>query len=230
MDNMAANQQIERYLLRQMDEQEASEFEAYYLSNNECIDQLEMAERLLEGLRFAKDSQPLSTPIIATKKAANDSRWWRKGLPVWASAAMVMITLFPSLMMYNELKQQSGPSAELSVLSLPLTETRSADQQVIKVPFSEQRMILSMFVDTELEQMVHPSYTFELSAINQVKSQNANPWIFNQLKLDHNDMLYIDLGKSVVSPGSYHFTLLGLSENNDKSEVSSGTVTFELQH
>ncbi len=230
MDNMAANQQNERYLLRQMDEQEASEFEAYYLSNNECIDQLEMAERLLEGLRFAKDSQPLSTPIIATKKAANDSRWWRKGLPVWASAAMVMITLFPSLMMYNELKQQSGPSAELSVLSLPLTETRSADQQVIKVPFSEQRMILSMFVDTELEQMVHPSYTFELSTINQVKSQNANPWIFNQLKLDHNDMLYIDLGKSVVTPGSYRFTLLGLSENNEKREVSSGTVTFELQH
>ncbi|MEP1742733.1 MAG: hypothetical protein ABJI60_20440 [Kangiellaceae bacterium] len=230
MDNMAANQQIERYLLRQMDEQEASEFEAYYLSNNECIDQLEMAERLLEGLRFAKDSQPLSTPIIATKKAANDSRWWRKGLPVWASAAMVMITLFPSLVMYNELKQQSGPSAELSVLSLPLTETRSADQQVIKVPFSEQRMILSMFVDTELEQMVHPSYTFELSAISQVKSQNANPWIFNQLKLDHNDMLYIDLGKSVVNPGSYRFTLLGLSENNEKREVSSGTVTFELQH
>ncbi|MEP2791822.1 MAG: hypothetical protein ABJI36_17120 [Kangiellaceae bacterium] len=230
MDNMAANQQIERYLLRQMDEQEASEFEAYYLSNNECIDQLEMAERLLEGLRFAKDSQPLSTPIIATKKAANDSRWWRKGLPVWASAAMVMITLFPSLVMYNELKQQSGPSAELSVLSLPLTETRSADQQVIKVPFSEQRMILSMFVDTELEQMVHPSYTFELSPISQVKSQNANPWIFNQLKLDHNDMLYIDLGKSVVNPGSYRFTLLGLSENNEKREVSSGTVTFELQH
>lgn len=230
MDNMAANQQIERYLLRQMDEQEASEFEAYYLSNNECIDQLEMAERLLEGLRFAKDSQPLSTPIIATKKAANDSRWWRKGLPVWASAAMVMITLFPSLVMYNELKQQSGPSAELSVLSLPLTETRSADQQVIKVPFSEQRMILSMFVDTEFEQMVHPSYTFELSAISQVKSQNANPWIFNQLKLDHNDMLYIDLGKSVVNPGSYRFTLLGLSENNEKREVSSGTVTFELQH
>ncbi len=87
-----------------------------------------------------------------------------------------------------------------------------------------------MFVDTELEQMVHPSYTFELSAINQVKSQNANPWIFNQLKLDHNDMLYIDLGKSVVNPGSYRFTLLGLSENNEKREVSSGTVTFELQH
>ena len=37
---------IERYILNQMDDEEASEFEAFFLSNQECIEQLEMAEKL----------------------------------------------------------------------------------------------------------------------------------------------------------------------------------------
>ncbi len=230
MDNMAENQKIERYLLRQMDEQEASEFEAFYLSNNECINQLEMAERLLEGLRFAKNTQePLNPAKISTNSAANDNRWWQKGLPVWASAAMVVMTLLPSAFMYQELKQQSSPNAELSVVSLPLTETRSANQSDFSVPHTKQRMILSMFVDTELEQMIHSSYAFELIPIQESPNKSTTALLIDRLTLDSNDMLYVDLGKSVISPGRYRYSLKGLTEKNQPQEISSGVVTFEAQ-
>lgn len=238
MDQMAESQKIERYLLRQMNELEESEFEAYYLPNNECIDQLEIAEKLLEGLRFAKTSNPLDNSVVsinpATRKAANDSHWWRKGLPVWASAAMLFIALLPSVMMYQELELQSRPNAELSVISLPLTETRSATQQMFIIPFSKQRIILSMFIDTELEQMQYPRYVFELTPISNPESNggqsrtSSNSLMISDLKLDNNDMLYIDLGKSVVNPGSYRFALRGLTGHSEKQEISAGTVTFEL--
>ncbi len=233
MDNMAANQQIERYLLRQMDEQEASEFEAYYLSNNECIDQLEMAEKLLQGLRFAKQTEPVTHQIAATGTAANDKRWWQKKFPAWATAAMLMITLLPSALMYQELQQANQPSSELSVVSLPLTETRSGKQQAFSIPFTQQRLVLSIFVDTELEQMLYPSYAFQLTAVNArnesnvAESAQSKALLISDLKLDQSDMLYIDLGKSTVQAGEYQFSLLGINENNQSQVISSGAFIVE---
>ena len=218
---MDQQQTIERYILNRMDEEEASEFEAYYLGNKECLEQLQLAEKLHLGLRHAEKS---ATPGIATTfaahRASNDQSWWQRGLPVWSAAALLMLALIPSGYFYQQAQQLGGPQAGLAVINVPLSETRSAtgNNEIVIEP-SGNRIVLSIYVDTSVDRLLFSNYGFSLTG-----AQDTEPsWQTDNLQLNANSVLYVDLGRNYLQAGNYRYRIFGI-EDNASTLVSEGEI------
>ncbi len=221
MDQMAKDQTIERYLLKQMDDDEASDFEAYFLSNRECLEQLEMTSKLYDGLKHSEKTKQSSVATVKNRlPASNDDVWWRKKLPVWATAAMLLVFMTPSVYLYQENKEYTLPQSTLSVISLPVSTTRSAEKSETIIELSGGRTIFSVYLDTELEGMSFPNYQFSIRKL----SSTSKEWKSSKLMLDINDMLYVDLGTSFLTWGEYEYNILGRENNSVPIIISTGIL------
>ncbi|WDE04830.1 hypothetical protein SG34_026545 [Thalassomonas viridans] len=211
-------QLIERYILRQMTEEEASEFEAFYLSNQECLDQLELAQRLFQGLEMIAET-PDVEPEPKVREIASHKSWWRREVPAWSLAASLLLAILPSGYLYQTLSQQSFPDSNISVVNLSLSELRGAEQ-ALTIKRDNKQVILSAYIDTELENMDFQMYGFQLKNLN-----SATPvWQLAELQLTNDGMLYIDLGKNYLKAGSYEFDLFGLSGGDRQVLLKSGLL------
>ncbi|WDE12432.1 hypothetical protein [Thalassomonas haliotis] len=211
-------QLIERYILRQMTDEEASEFEAFYLSNQECLDQLELAQRLFQGLEMIAESPDVAHEPEVVQISSHKS-WWQRQVPAWSLAASLLLAILPSGYLYQTLSQQSLPDSGISVVNLALSELRGAGQ-AITIKRDDKQVILSAYIDTDLENMDFPSYGFQLKS-----TKTAGPgWRLVELELTSDGMLYIDLGKNYLKAGSYEFDLFGLSGGDRQVLLKSGLL------
>jgi|GEM_PF-2045000 len=211
-------QLIERYILRQMTEEEASEFEAFYLSNQECLDQLELAQRLFQGLEMIADSPEAEAEPKVVELASHKS-WWQRQVPAWSLAASLVLAILPSGYLYQTMSQQTAPDSSISVVSLALSELRGAEQ-AITIKRSDKQVILSAYIDTEFDNMVFPAYGFQLR-----NRDGADPaWQLVELELTSDGMLYIDLGKNYLKAGNYEYDLFGLSGSDRQVLLKTGLL------
>lgn len=219
-NRLEKEQLIEKYILNRMDDEEAFEFEAYYLSDQECLEQLELAEKLYQGLGSIVDSTGVEVEISEIKEASNDGSWWGKKVPAWSLAAMLMIAILPSGLLYQQMKQGKSPQSSISVVDISMSEQRGQREQTVKIKSGDKQVILSSYIDTEIEGFEYPAYGFEL------KSQNGD--VVNlkvaDLQLGNDGMLYIDLGNNYLKPGIYEFSILGVSDSDKKVSLRKGVL------
>jgi hypothetical protein len=219
MQYVDQEQKIERYILNQMDEEEACDFEALFLSDPECLEQLEIAEKLHLGLKLVAAPEravvdkvkPFEQPDIA-------DRWWLRKMPVWATAALLLVTLLPSRIFYQQIQEHNMPQLALSVISLSLSTTRSSQVTTTKVKKNQGRTILSIYVDTEVYGMFYANYGL---AIGQQNDLSFN-WKTSGLHLDANDILYIDLGTGFLQQGTYDYEIFGLTDQGISQKIGAG--------
>ena len=229
-------QLIERYILNQMNDEEASEFEAFFLSNQECIEQLELAEKLYQGLGLISESMDVKVEVSKMKEASNDANWWTKKVPVWSLAVMLMIALLPSSLLFQQFQQgnshqgdgsqnnspqSNSPQGAISVISFSMSQVRGENEPVIEIKGGDTQVILSTFIDTEVEGFDSPAFGFEL------KSQNSDEVTFqvSDIQLNNDGMLYVDLGSDYLEPGDYKFSISNVSEDEQKTMLKSGVLT-----
>ena len=229
-------QLIERYILNQMNDQEASEFETFFLSNQECIEQLEMAEKLYQGLGLISESMDVKVEVSKMKAASNDAHWWTKKVPAWSLAAMLMIAILPSGLLFQQLQQGDShqsdgfqsdrpqsdrPQGTISVISFSMSQVRGENEPAIEIKGGDKQVILSTFIDTEVEGFDYPAFGFEL------KNQNSDEVAFqvSDMQLNNDGMLYVDLGSDYLEPGDYKFSISNISENKEKTMLKSGVLT-----
>jgi len=229
-------QLIERYILNQMNEEEASEFEAFFLSNQECIEQLEMTEKLYQGLGLISESMDVKVEVSKMKAASNDANWWTKKVPAWSLVAMLMIAILPSSLLFQQLQQGDShqgdgsqnnspqsdrPQGAISVISFSMSQVRGKNEPAIEIKGGDKQVILSTFIDTEVEGFDYPAFGFEL------KNQNSDEVAFqvSDIKLNNDGMLYVDLGSDYLEPGDYKFSISNVSENEQKKMLKSGVLT-----
>lgn len=221
MQEMDQQQKIERYILNRMDEQEASQFEAFYMSNQQCLEQLEMAERLYFGLKVVTSAcETIGQQVVPIKNTDAQRHWWLKSMPYWAAAALFLVALLPSGVFYQELLQHNLPQAQPSVVSLSLSTTRSSQQQALSIQTSSGRTILSIYIDIDIVGTLYSSYGFTISKQRDPSSH----WQATGLKSDQNDMLYIDLGTQYLLPGTYEYSIFGIDHKRDSQQISTGKV------
>ena len=212
---------IERYILKQMKEDEASEFEAYYLSNDQCITQLEIAEKLYEGIKSSVHLLDISSDIANSKiTAANDSNWFKKSVPAWSVAALLVIMIFPMSVIYNTSSNFQDGSSPISLVNFELAGLRSNDVRTLTIQGGDVRNIIAIYIDTSLKQNVFDSYVFEIrdEKNNMLMSQ------INNLKVDVNDQLVFELELSHLANKNYQFILTGITEHKERSQLSSGNL------
>lgn len=121
-------QQIaERYVMGRLPEEEAARFEEHYLTCDECLDRLQLAERFHHALRSAAAED--TTRVTAMGFFASLAR-----LAAWQRSLLVAVLLFAILIptsqwirLAGEHQTLSGPQ-EISTL-LPLSPVRSASPQ-----------------------------------------------------------------------------------------------------
>lgn len=216
LSNLDREQKIERYILSRMEEDEALEFEAFFLSNQECLNQLEVAEKLYKGLLAI--NQPLNEFRADEEQASNDKFWWRKKVPAWSLAAMLMITMLPSVYLYQNIQQHNAPLGSVAVVNIDTSNMRSSRDKKKIVVETSKRMIISIFMETD--QFYYENYNFEIYKVGE----HDSTWKEMGMRLDKNDMLYIDLGNHFLTRGEYDFAISGENKLGNKIAISKGVL------
>ncbi len=223
MSRMEDEQLIERYILNQMSEDEATEFEAFFLSNQECIDQLETAEKLYQGLGMIANSAEITLEVNKAKSTSNDHRWWQVNVPIWSLAALLMITLTPSVLINNQTQKPIVQLGEVSMIDLPLAKVRSGAESNPTVIKKNSGTVLSFYIDQSVEDLVFPNYRFQIQSSGNIIYE-LSP---EGLRPDQNDMLYVSLGRSYLKEGTYDVSLDGMSGDKKSQQIYVGKIIVE---
>jgi len=122
------HQIIERYLRRTLSPDEEARFEEAYLADPDLLDEIELVERLQQGLQGR--ARPSWRAVLTS--------------PQYAAAASVLFaaTLAISGMLYREnltLRDSQGPAA---VTIMPLDATRGVEPVVIRAPANGEWLVL----------------------------------------------------------------------------------------
>ncbi|MFC3120128.1 hypothetical protein [Agaribacter flavus] len=217
---MNQNEKIERYILNKMSEEEASEFEAYYLSNEACIEQLELSERLYRGIKLITPELDREDELLGSKRANTSQAFWQKNVPVWSIAAMFMLLLLPNVWY---LSKMDGSYQDIQVVNIDLSSVRGTTSDVIDIYRTNKQTVLATYIDREAPHLQFEQYGFSLTPIGkqvpeiQVLDAEISP----------DDMLYINL--KGVAPENYSLKIFGLSESSDKALIKETQINLIQQ-
>jgi hypothetical protein len=191
------NQLIDRYLRNELSEGDKEEFEIHFLSDSETLAELEMAERLQQGLQGLDASDEL-------REAR--SHGWLKGAflsPQYAAAASILLvfSIGFSGLMYRELQQ--APTFTGTQL-VPIMATRgTAAGSVIHVGDSADWIVL--LVDPGFETYQR----FRATVSRQTGAGAEQIWQSENLQPGYEEMLAIGMPGQILEPGAYEIRLEG---------------------
>lgn len=191
---------VDRYLLGQLPDEEAQRFERHYLSCEECLDQLELAERFASGLRRAAAREAERTVAVAGVMAAL-GRLSRAGR--WTLAALALVLLLPTAFLLLELQRTRGelssalaPSA--ATLLLPLDALRGAADE----PSRELRLPAEPgWIVLELTPPTRGRYRARL------ERGEEDVWSVSSLDPDPSGILRLSFHSSRLEPGVHALRL-----------------------
>ena len=236
------DQRIERYILKKMCDEEATEFEIEYLADEACIEQLEMAEKLYLGLNMISSTS--DTSETSKHQTANQMPnqikikapvWWQKNVPLWSIAATVLVMLMPLRFMMDPQTISSLPSSSLpsssssniaiSVITIEMAEFRGGQNKTLTIPGVNQQLILSAYIDTEREDMVFPAYDFTL--FNQ--TDNTPVITLSDITLNQDAMLYFNLGTNQIHSGQFNYLITGKTTKGEYITLKEGELNITNQ-
>ena len=202
---------IDRYVRGTMPPAERSEFEEHFLDCRECLEQLELARSLREGIKVCA-AQP-------SRAAAHQRRPGFFGWLSWRSAAaaamaVLLISAIPSVVLYRSLEStrtdldretrkadqlMNAPLLPPAVYTLSPTRGAQATRTT-KIPDSPRWILLALELDTS-------QYHDYRAVLQDGAGQTA--WSSGSLKADAPDAIGVALPSRILHPGDYVLVLEG---------------------
>lgn len=195
-------QLIDRYLLGQLPTEEARRFEVHYLSCSRCMEQLELTETLLHGLRRA-----------AAQDAAVVRGGWLAALlrRRWVAPVLAMaLLLVHSGWLYQRLQQQTTALhtveselervqiPQVGSIYLPLNPLRGAGNDApshhLRLPPSPGWLVLAL----ELDPPLASTYRVVLLDVDEKELWQSGDFVPNSF-----DALMLSLPSTFLEPGDY---------------------------
>jgi hypothetical protein len=212
------HQVIERYLKGTLTADEEHAFEELYLGDPDLLDEIELVERLGQGLKDVGATGGIERPRRSSWLSAPLSKQWAA-----AASLLVVVSLAVSGALYREnlsLRQQQPLTAGLTTRLLPIITVRGDPQTVLEAPSENDWVVL--LVDPGF--MPHDSYRAVLS--RRSESGLTEIWSADRLTPEYQDQLAIGMRGSLLTPGEYELELLGRMNDwpAERSEPISQTA------
>ncbi len=155
---IAEHQVVDRYLMGRLPREEEERFERHYLSCPQCLEQLEVGEQMLDGLRHAA-ARDVERAGVASALMVALSRLGSWRLPMAALAAAAL--LLPAGLLYRQLAAVSGeleglraglhaPQVNLPLLSLSPERgdpAGEAPSHTLRLPPQAGTIVLQLALD-----------------------------------------------------------------------------------
>lgn len=205
------NDLVDRYVRGDLSDEESAAFEAFYLSDQETLTELEIAEKLQFGLKDAAAQGRL--------EASSRPGWFVRAVtsPQWATAASILLVLSLGYTGLLQRQLESAPDVAAPQL-VPLITTRSAAPTTV-VPQAPDGWLV-LLVDSGFE-----PYSDYRAAVLDADGQPI--WEVGGLQPGYEDLLAIGVDGSVLRPGRYDVVLQGRSGSAAFAEISR--TAFEVR-
>lgn len=203
---------IERYLSGRLTDEERDAFEERCLWCSETLQELEVAERLREGLRdvdMSRDTAPTRGPL---------TRWLFS--PQWAAAASVMlvVSLGTTGWLLTRMAAPVTALATTQVYSIEMTRGGDAPSTVVRVGPDDHWVVLLVY--PELGR--HERYRAELYRSGETRQL----WQASDIPPGTAESLALTLPAELLSPGDYRLGVVGLNDAAPGDPV--GEVSFRV--
>jgi hypothetical protein len=195
------HQVIERYLRGTLTADEEQAFEEAYLGDRELLDELELAERLRDGVKELGAAGGIERPLA--RKTWLNAPFAKQ----WAAAASVLlvVSLAVSGGLYREnlsLRQGSGLTAGVNMRLLPVLTLRGAPETELEAPGADEWAVL----------LVDPftPYDSYRAVVARISGENSVAiWTVDGLEPQYQDQLAIGLPGRLLPPDRYEIVLTG---------------------
>jgi hypothetical protein len=203
---------VDRYVNGQMTEQEAAEFETYFLDQPEIIEQIELTQALKLGLLQAKLDAAESASSQQPSSGGQES-WWQRFFSVHGStgwvtafASLALVVVAQSFYFTRQIDQLSAPQANTPVLVLSQTRG-NAPAGVIFLNDNIRWFALEL----ELDWPQADWYSLTVSDDESGKTITQ----VEKLSVSSNDTVIVSLPADSFSQGEYDLAVKG-----DQGEVA----------
>jgi hypothetical protein len=209
---------IERYICGDMCEEEAIEFEDEFISDQACIDQLELTQKFYSGLAHLAAQEPL---LMTSQKHAANTPWYASTVPAWSLAATFVLMLLPAIWVFqSEPTTQEVYSGPVNVVSFSLATIRSPGVPPKQVKFDESQIVLSAYANPDVQLGRYEQYNLVISEPESGKEVIA----VTGIKPNQDRMLYFNLGARKMITGSYYYDVFGQNNKKTKELVANGIL------
>jgi hypothetical protein len=213
------HQVIERYLRGALTPDEEQAFEEAYVGDPELLDEIELAERLRDGVKELGAEGGIERPSARRT-------WFNASLAKqWAAAASVLlvVSLAVSGGLYREnlnLRQGSGLTAGMNTRLLPVVTLRGDPETVLEAPGANDWAVL--LVDSAFTP--YDSYRAVVSRTSG--NDSVAIWSVEGLEPEYQDQLAIGLPGRLLSPDRYEIVISGRMSDwpAERSEPVSRTA------
>ena len=224
-DSIARNQIVERYLSGKLPIKGATEFERFCAENPELLDELGLPQRVHAGLRLLEASGK-PEPWQETPKRVWENPYLTLGL---AAAVLVLLAITAALASNGSAKSRRIATLTRQVAEQPLepaTSTRTIRLLPSRQGASNAPAVMIgggnvQLADLKIDLSHSPYRTYRVT-IDRV-DQGRVAVLHNLLK-DSNGHLRLALNSSALGPGTYQFTIEGLTWRGDPEPDSWVTI------
>ena len=227
-DSIARNQIVERYLSGKLPIKGATEFERFCAENPELLDEIGLPQRVHAGLRLLEASGK-PEPWQETPKRVWENPYLTLGL---AAAVLVLLAITAALASNGSAKSRRIATLTRQVVEQPLEPATST--RTIRLLPSRQGASNSPAVtigggsvqlaDLKIDLSHSPYRTYRVT-IDRI-DQGRVAVLHNLLK-DSNGHLRLALNSSALGPGTYQFTIEGLTWRGDPEPDSWVTIGIQ---
>ena len=228
-ENIKNSQRIEKYVLGQLNEDDAAEFELFIMENPSIIDEVKTVEKMVQGLHHLRDTNTLPRGNQQTMPIAMSigerireflSSSVRYPVPAWGMAAILLLIMAPMgvLLKQTTLSQPNQSGVVMMTIDSASAERGDLVEQVYTIEQTDKRIVLALLLQTN----THPTYRFSLLDAN-----NKELWHNDNLHADFSDTLHIDMGIGFLKKGLYAYSITGVGEKGETTEVEKGI--FRIQ-
>lgn len=211
---------IERYLKGKLDRSEEEAFEERYLYDPDLVEQLELAERLEDGLAELEKRGELRRARARRKLSI-------LGTPQYAAAASVLLvgSLIVSALLYVENAELRGSAravtATPSYRVLPLYSVRGAGGDAV-IPRAGEDEVLVLLVDPG------PSgYDTFRATVRRVGGPPEIVWVSPAAEPGYEESLAVGVPGERLPPGDYEVLIEGIAEDAAARQVAR--VPFRIE-
>lgn len=199
------HQIVERYLQGRLTPAEEEAFEEYYLSHPEIVEELEVTERLQDGIRHLDAARQL------VRHNQPERPWWLRARvsPIFAAAASLLLAV--SLVLTGGLYlQNSAFRQELQTIAgierprlVPVLAVRGTEVNTIAQPAEGEWTVL--LLDAGFTE--YTSYAVTVSRPEQPAPVEL--WVQRDLMPGYEDLLAVGLPGHLLQPGDYDIRVTG---------------------
>lgn len=199
---------VQAYVLNKLSDQEAEDFEAYFLGDADIVEMVETAQRMHIGLKSSDTRSQARSNETHSKNGFLGILFEMISVPVpaYVMAASLMIAIVVLPIFYNS---GGGAQPELQLARFSSEATRSGSKKVM-IDFSNQTSTIGIFV--KVAQVDYRDYRLRLRGTNDDIWQ-SEPFQMSALK----DALVL-VPQGVVN-GSQIVEVIGISQEGHETEV-----------